>query len=264
MAQANSGEQPSNDLDTFFNAKSPEDLKKAAETVAKNTVYVTEDEVPVYDYGAAALDAEPEGRRPTRIRKRGETRTLAQPDAVDAASEDDEPLTAAEDLEGKFIAVDPAVFEGSHGDAPFVLIPANIHSYVPKWGWVAIGIGLAMLVAGVVLTPMFRLSRLTSRLGDDSEANVQYAMRQLVTNGDERTVKKLYSVAASPSEKLRIRLRAVDTMTLIEQVPEVDRALLRLELSEQTTAQVREAAVAARRQREAVRARRRISPGAQQ
>lgn len=254
MAQINTNEQPVDDLDAFLNAKDPAELKKAAESVAKNTVYAAEDDMPLYDYGAAETAPEP-SRGTTRIRKRGETRTVAP--AGDTAAEDVEEAPS-ENLEGKFIAVDPALFEGGHGDAPFVLIPANIHSYIPGWGWAAIGIGLAMLVAGVVITPMLSLNRLASRLGDSNEANVQYAMRQLVVNGDERTVKKLYAMASSPEEGLRVRLRAVDTMSLIERVPEVDRALLRLELSDQTNAQVREAAIAARRQREAVRARRRI------
>lgn len=163
-----------------------------------------------------------------------------------------------EDGRDKFIPLDPVTISGMEVDPekPFILIPANIHSFIPIWGWVAIGFGLAVMIVGVVLTPGFNLDRLTTRLGDRDDAVVRRAMRQLVSRGDERTVKKLYTVAVSDDEALIVRLRAVDAMSLIERVPEVDRALLRLELSGETPGQVREAAMAARKQREAYRARR--------
>lgn len=175
---------------------------------------------------------------------------------ADAAMDDIDEIIG--ELDGKFIAYDPeslgrAVTED--GD-PLVLIPANVHSYVPWWGWTTIALGLIMLASGIMLMPGIALDRLAARLDDSDQATVQYAMRQLVMRGDERTVKKLYSVAASPEARVVARLRAVDAMSLIERVPEVDRALLRLELTSSTNEQVREAAIAARKQREAVKARR--------
>lgn len=162
----------------------------------------------------------------------------------------------ADDMDGKYIAIDPDAIPGvGDSDQPFVLIPANVHTFMPWWGWATIILGLSVMITGVVLMPGITLDRLTSRLGDRNEAVVQGAMRQLVLQGDERTVKKLYGMAASRREGLPVRLRAVDTMSLIERVPEVDRALLRLELSAETHDQVREAAIAARRQREAYRTR---------
>ncbi len=158
------------------------------------------------------------------------------------------------DLEGKFIAIAPEDGRDAK-DEPFILVPANVHSVVPWWGWLTIGLGLAMLVAGVILMPLISLNRTAAKLGDRNENAARNAMRQLVLRGDERTVKKLYSIASAPDERVATRLRAIDTMTLIERVPEVDRALLRLELSDSTHDQVREAAIAARRQREASRAR---------
>ncbi|MCC8167630.1 MAG: hypothetical protein LIQ31_16200 [Planctomycetes bacterium] len=159
-----------------------------------------------------------------------------------------------DDLEGKFIAIAPEDGKATR-DEPFILVPANVHSVVPWWGWLTIVLGLAMLVAGVILMPLITLNRTAARLGDRNENAARNAMRQLVLRGDERTVKKLYSIASAPDERVDTRLRAIDTMTLIERVPEVDRALLRLELSDSTHDQVREAAIAARRQREAARAR---------
>lgn len=162
-------------------------------------------------------------------------------------------------LDGKFVAYDPEALGQAVADSgdPLVLIPANIHSYVPWWGWLTIVLGLFVLVTGIVLMPAITLNRLADRLDDSNQANVQYAMRQLVMRGDERTVRKLYDVAASPDARVVARLRAVDTMSMIERVPEVDRALLRLELAGSTDEQVREAAIAARKQRDAVKARRR-------
>ncbi|MCD7897983.1 MAG: hypothetical protein LUG50_15125, partial [Planctomycetaceae bacterium] len=158
------------------------------------------------------------------------------------------------DLEGKFIAIAPED-NASDTDDPFILVPANVHSVVPWWGWLTIVLGLGMLVAGVILLPLITLNRTAAKLGDRNENAARNAMRQLVLRGDERTVKKLFSIASAPDERVDTRLRAIDTMTLIERVPEVDRALLRLELSDGTHEQVREAAIAARRQREAARAR---------
>ncbi len=162
-------------------------------------------------------------------------------------------VTGRTDLEGRYIAVEAG--EGDDPDQPFVLIPAHVYSYVPWWGWTAIGISLAMLAAGVIFMPLWSLDRLASRLGDGDAASAQHAMRELVMNGDERTVRKLHDMASSNRESLTARLRAVDTMSLIGGVPEVDRALLRLELSGGTNEQVREAAIAARKQREAARTR---------
>ncbi|MCD8351080.1 MAG: hypothetical protein LUC93_10770 [Planctomycetaceae bacterium] len=176
-------------------------------------------------------------------------------DAAFLSPQEQEALVGPQSLDGKFIAIDPNSIPGvsDDPDQPFVLIPANVHAFMPWWGWFTIAVGLLMLITGVVLLPGVTLGRLTSRLGDQNDATARAAMRQLVISGDERTVRKLYDVAASPGANLPLRLRAIDTMSLIEQVPEVDRALLRLELAADTHDQVREAAIAARRQREAYR-----------
>lgn len=199
----------------------------------------------------APVPPAPSPARPEEAPRRGDEEEFI------LTSEEEEALIGGQDLDGKFIAIDPASIPGmaDDPDKPFVLIPAHVHQYVPLWGWVAIASTLFILVAGVVLLPGISLSRLTNRLGDANEAAVRGAMRQLVMNGDERTVRKLYDLAASPGAGLTARLRAVDTMSLIERVPEVDRALLRLELSADTNDQVREAAIAARRQRETYRTR---------
>ena len=167
----------------------------------------------------------------------------------------EEGLEIGENLDGKFIAFDPSTIPGVSSDDPFVLVPANIHSLVPWWGWATIVSGLVVFIAGVVLLPGISLNRMAARLGDKNEATAQQAMRQLVVKGDERTVRKLFDMASSSNEGLTARLRAVDTMSLIDRVPEVDKALLRLELSNNTHSQVREAAIAARKQREAYRTR---------
>lgn len=158
---------------------------------------------------------------------------------------------------GKFIAVEPSTVTTGDldPDAAFVLIPAHIHQYVPWWGWMTIALGLLVMVIGVILMPLVRLERTTAQLADPNETVARHAMQQLVRNGNEQTVKKLFGMATSDKQKISARLRAVDTMSLIERVPEVDRALLRLELSSQTNPQIREAATAARKQREAYKTR---------
>ncbi len=160
-------------------------------------------------------------------------------------------------LDGKFIAIDPQSMGDyrRHGDAPFVLVPAGVHRYLPWWTWLVIAGGLLLVIAGMVLLPVFHLNRLTGRLGDSNDAVVQRTMRQIIVNADNRTVNKLYDLAASSDAGMTTRLRAVDTMSLIRQSAEVDRALLRLELAGGTDEKVREAAIAARKQRAASRTR---------
>ena len=263
MAKSGANEESFDDLDAFFNAadsQNPTDIKQAAATVVRNRgenpgetpLSDAGDELPGRDDAFSGSADQPKNKK-----RKNNKRTIARSDEpflippehmAELAGDDDE------DLEGKFIALDPAEL-GEETDKPFILIPAHVYSYVPWWGWTAIGVGLAMLIAGVIFMPVWNLNRLVSRLGDGNEANAQHAMRRLVLNGDERTVKKLFSLAASSDERLTTRLRAVDTMTLIGGVPEVDRALLRLELSGGTNEQVREAAIAARKQREAARTR---------
>jgi hypothetical protein len=216
---ANAGGNAPDDLDAFFNAagsENPQDISRAAADLVNNR-----------DGSGKALS-----------------------NHLDNLTEFDN----NSNLEGKFIAVDAPGRDGKT-DAPFILVPAHIHAYVPWWGWTAIGIGIAMLAAGVIFMPVWSLNRLASRLGDSNAENAELAMRSLVMNGDERTVGKLFDMAASSGESLTARLRAVDTMSLIGGVPEVDRALLRLELAGGTDEQVREAAIAARKQREASRTR---------
>lgn len=260
---------PFDDLDAFLNAADSGDqegLRLAAETLAKA-------DNPAPDPGfesAPHPGASPLGRvdkdtadRPAaeekhpRIEIPPESGKALEADA-DFSLEQLQKLVKPGKREAKFIALDPAALPGSESaKEPFVLIPANVHSFVPWWGWVAIVFGLFLTVLGIVLAPRIRLERLAGRLGDGDRVTVQQTMRQLVLNGDERTVGKLYDLASSPEEKLNTRLRAVDTMALIEKVPEVDRSLLRLELSAGTHEKVREAAIAARKQREAYKSRNR-------
>ncbi len=228
-----------NDLDAFFNATGADsgmDVNKAIANLLAGS-----------ESGEASpspSSAERSGRVPPPSSRR-----MRPASPLPSGS----PADGADDggAEGRFVAFDPASFEDAARDAPFVLIPAHIHAYVPRWGWVAIGLFLVLLVAGVVLMPEWSLHRLASRLSGENEAEVQYAMRSLIQNGDERTVRTLFDLAASEEASVRTRLRAVDTMSLITGVPEVDHSLLRLELSGSTDERVRAAAIAARRQREA-------------
>lgn len=225
------------DLDAFFSAASssnPQHLEQAAQQVAER-------QSPPAPPRQAVEAASGRPAAPPPAGKGGE----AQDQVFDDM-----------DLFGKFIAIEPDAGAAGEGraDEPFILVPAHIHTFLPWWGWLTIGLGLAVLVAGVVITPYVSLNRLTSRLGDTNEANAQYAMRQLVMRGDERTVGKLYDLASSHHEAMPVRLRAVDTLGLINAAA-ADRALQRLELAGGTHQQVREAAIAARRQRDAARTR---------
>lgn len=228
------------DLDAFFSAASgdnPDELQQAAQHVA-GTKGVHGD--------IAGPGAGP--RIPQQT---------ADPAPHTATPAGELQEVSADDLNGKFIAIDP---EALHDETavpasePFILIPANIHAFLPWWGWLSIGLGLVMLVAGVIIAPYINLNRLASKLGDANEANAQYAMRQLVIRGDERTVGKLYDMASSGESPMSARLRAVDTLGLIN-APQADRALQRLELAGSTNEKVREAAIAARKQKEASRSR---------
>lgn len=242
MADAETNNQH-NDLDAFFSAASsanPEMLQKAAQNVAGPT--------PTAPESPSATSAQ-EQAAPSNWGS-----DLLFDDDSDILDDDD---YDSEDLHGKFIAIDPSEAPGgtaNAGNAPFILIPANIPSFLPWWGWLTIGLGLLVLVAGVLLMPEITLSRLASRLGDPNQANVQHAMRQLVVKGDERTVRKLYDMALSRQAAKPARLRAVDTLGLIR-LPQADRALLHLELAGDTDEQIREAAIAARKQREAAKTR---------
>lgn len=232
-------------LDAFFSAhdsSDPEAMQQAAESLA------------------AQGNGQNGGRSATRKVNGTPHKTTSviprnESEAAADAIEDGEYDPA--DLAGKFIAIDPDSLDypsEDGSDAPFILIPAHIHSFLPWWGWLTIGIGLAMMMAGVLLMPVVTLNRLTSRLDNDNPAVVQAAMRQLVVKGDEHTVNRLFDIANSDQAKLPSRLRAIDTLALIR-AANADRALLRLELADSTDAKVREAAIAARRQREAARTR---------
>lgn len=233
--------QQMDDLDAFFNAAdsdNPQDIAEAAANVSSPAP-------------AAESRRKKKKRNSKRSSKRKDTPSGLPQEELDALVGEENP-PAGKNLKGKFIAVD----SGGRGGAgePFILIPAHISSYIPRWGWAAIAAGLLMLIVGVILMPAWSLDRLASRLGDGNAADAQQAMRSLVLNGDARTVNKLYDMAASGGEPLTARLRAVDAMGLIN-VPEADRSLLRLELAGGTDEQVREAAIAARKQREAARTR---------
>lgn len=244
MAEADEYD-PFDDLDAFFNAAASEDgnaLQEAAENVAGQ---------PRRSSKTASLrpdiisDPELRARVHTKIKRRG---TAVKPKTKTTVK------TPSDDLAGKFVAVAPEAEQtpGEQPGEPFVLIPAHIHNFLPWWGWATIGLGLAVMILGVVLAPEVNLERVVARLGDANQGNVQSAMRQLVINGDDRTVSKLFGLAVSAENDMETRLRAVDTLGLI-QTPGADRALLRLELGGNTDAQVREAAVAARRQRDSAK-----------
>lgn len=145
----------------------------------------------------------------------------------------------------KFIAVEA---DSPSDNEPFILIPQHIARSLPWWAWVSIFLVLAGVFLAVMILPDVQLSNLTARLGT-SNANTQSAMRQLVLRGDEHTVNKLYELASSQDKEIEMRLRAVDTLSLIQE-PAAERALLRLELASNTDARVRQQAIAARRQRE--------------
>lgn len=222
------------DLDAFFSAAASDDphaMEKAAQNVAT---------------GGRTLP--PTGSDSERSTAGGQRSAESAAYAI--------PQEGFSDLDGKFIAIDPESIPGASekSNQPFVLIPAHIHSILPWWAWVTIGLGLSMLIAGVVVMPELSTSRLVSRLGDKNEAQAQAVMRQLVLQGDERTVNKLYDMASSNQAGLGTRLRAVDTLGLMRSQG-ADRALLRLELARGTDERVRDAAIAARRQREAAKTR---------
>ncbi|MCC8180819.1 MAG: hypothetical protein LIP23_07930 [Planctomycetes bacterium] len=165
------------------------------------------------------------------------------------------PPSSRADLAGKFIAIDPETIEtSSRRQEPFVLTPAHVHAFLPWWVWLTIALALVVLICGIMVMPQISLDRITARLGGHSPSNVQGAMRHLVLKGDERTIDKLYSIAASNTNEVDLRLRAVDTLGLMEET-NAERALLRLELSSGTDARVRAAAINARKQRETARTR---------
>lgn len=229
---------PFDDLDAFFSAADKSDtsaMQQAAENVAGTTRVVGKSApAPV------SAQSQKSGKSPTSLRPSSDAPSV-------------EINNGQLSLDGKFIAIEPE--PGSAQSAhPFILIPANIHAFLPWWGWLTIGMGLLIMIIGVIVTPLITLDRVAARLGDSSESTAQSAMRQLVIRGDERTVGKLYDMASSANQKMETRLRAVDTLGLI-QAADADRALLRLELAGNTEARVREAAIAARRQREAANAR---------
>lgn len=144
-------------------------------------------------------------------------------------------------LAGKFVAV-----ETKDADKPFVLIPAHIHAIIPWWTWAAIGASLAMIIAGVMFLPSLRLGQLAERLGDSNQSVAHAAMREFALSGDERAVTKLHGLASSPESAMPARLRAIDTLGLI-QTRSAENALRRLELSERSEPPIREAASAARK-----------------
>lgn len=160
------------------------------------------------------------------------------------------------DLDGKFIAIDPENVSRASGtsDQPFVLVPAKIHSLLPWWAWTTIALGLSTLAAGIIIVPEISTSRLISRLDGKNEAEAQAIMRQLLLRGGDRIVSKLYDMASANQPGISSRLRAVDTLGLMRN-QSAERALLRLELARETDERIREAAIAARRQREAAKTR---------
>lgn len=146
----------------------------------------------------------------------------------------------------KYVAIEPSSTYA--GDAPFVVVPQGIASSLPWWAWTAIVLVIAVIFSVIVFMPEAQLSSLTARLSDSTSTS-QAAIRQLILRGDDRTVEKLYGLAASSNDTIETRLRAVDTLSLIRD-PSAERALLRLELASGTDARVRQHAIAARRQRE--------------
>lgn len=233
MAEPNQPES-FDDLDAFFSAAESADLaavEKAAETVAGAERQAFEEARP--KKGTTVAD-----------------RNLLGHGSYTPAFEP--PPKGVRTLDGKFIAMEPDAEEAEKGE-PFVLIPANGPALFPWWVWATIVSSLAVLVAAMVYMPGVSIERVTARLGDSDNVNAQSAMRTLVIRGDERTVDKLYEIAVSRDRDMVQRLRAVDTLGLIH-TPDAEHALLKLELSGASDSRVREAAIAARRQREASKA----------
>lgn len=147
-----------------------------------------------------------------------------------------------------------AVDAGDDDEKPFVLIPAGIHTIIPAWVWAAIAVLLLGMGVMIVMIPGVKLNQLTARLGDPDPGVSQASMRQMILNANEAIVNMLFDQAADGERKIADRLRAIDTLGLIDR-PDAERALQRLELGTGTDERVRDAAVAARRQREAARSR---------
>ena len=151
--------------------------------------------------------------------------------------------TAGETDSGHGNAAETAQPQAVPGDRSDV---ANIWAHVPWWAWLSVGASLFALFMVVMFIPSFRLSVLTSRLGDDHVAS-QSAMRQLMLRNDGQTVNKLFDLAASQNGGMAARLRAIDTLGLIQD-GSADRALQRLEYGNTVDAMVREHAAATRKQ----------------
>ena len=233
----------SDELDAFFAAAENDDssaLQKAADRVATDT--------PV-DPFATALERETDVRkrvkadtsmiRGTRVRNVTQIMLRQQETASGATAK---PLGSTT----KRVAVrDTRTLRTvSARESGF-----NLSKLLPWWGWLSIALVIVGIFVAVLFLPLLQLSGLTSRLGEDSESS-QHAMRQLVLQGDERTVRTLYDMAASPEEAMDARLRAIDTLSLIRE-PAADHALHRLELGTSSDAKIRAHAAAARKQRAA-------------
>ncbi|MCC8189020.1 MAG: HEAT repeat domain-containing protein [Planctomycetes bacterium] len=208
-------------LDAFFSAASHDDsqrLRQAAEWVGESTSR---------NQGAAPDDGVGHSVRPARTRR------------------------STRDRQGRLVDLDPTGNFGSDGPRPARLtLPANLTGILPWWAWVAVGISVTMLFAAILVLPGVRLRQLTARLADPDPATVQFAMRTLINQGNERTVSSLENLAMSRKASVTVRLRAVDTLGLIG-APGADGALRRLELGSTVDRRVRDAAGAALRGRQA-------------
>ena len=206
------------DLDAFFSAAAKDDpaaLQRAAANVT------TRPAAPAPLSSVAAAVADPS----------------------DADAPDDADFAA-------FLAV-----EDEESDAPFKVVPVGrAPAALPGWVWVSLAIFLFGVFLAIVLIPAAQVGQATASLESDDHVRAHTAMRRLVARGDDLAVDALYEMAASPDAGLGARFRAIDALSLIDR-PAADRALLRLELASDTDDRVRQAAIAARRQRESSRSR---------
>ena len=139
------------------------------------------------------------------------------------------------------------VAEGDNAEYPFVLVPAGLHKLIPVWGWLLLGFSLLGVFLAILIAPRIHLGRTLGMLGEDSQSSAHLAMRDLITRGDDAAIDRLYRLAVSRAEPLRVRMRAIDSLGLIGSVP-AENALLRLEMNMNNEETIRKAAALARNQ----------------
>lgn len=225
------------DLDAFFSAAAnaeDDSLSQADDAVS-----------PRGRGGNVAPITRPEAIKPPALSRPVPIRpaTAEHPAVEEGGRTDGAPEQASASSPTRSIAV-AAPDSGPQGEGRF---------RIPWWAWLVAALAIYFMV--VIWWPpsdITSLSRVTAKLGDQEYARVHSAMRQLMIRGDEQTIGKLFDIAASNENQIEERLRAIDTLAIIDNA-EVDRALLRLQLSPEIHAVIRDAASSARKQRDAAR-----------